>query len=68
MKLLKRIAILVLILSVSLPACASVLDTIQVYSPSMKRKINVSVIKPDNITPRDTLPTVYLLHGYGDNN
>ena len=68
MKLLKRIATLVLILSVSLPACASVLDTIQVYSPSMKRKINVSVIKPDNITPRDTLPTVYLLHGYGDNN
>ncbi len=67
MRFLKNIATLVLILSTALPAFASRLDTIQVYSPSMKRKINVSVIKPDNITPRDTLPTVYLLHGYGDN-
>lgn len=46
---------------------ASVVDTLDVYSPSMEKTIAVSVVKPDKMQGA-SLAVVYLLHGYGDNN
>lgn len=56
-----------LFLIIATLAQASVIDTIAVNSPSMKKKIGVTVIKPTKM-PANPMPVVYLLHGYGDNN
>lgn len=44
---------------------AAKVDTVQVYSQSMQKNISVLVAIPDNYTPANTYPSVYLLHGYG---
>lgn len=47
---------------------AGKVDTVAVYSDAMKKEIGVSVITPDDMSAEKRLPTVYLLHGYGDDN
>lgn len=51
----------------SMTANAAVVDTIQTYSPSMKKNIKSVVITPDNYTTDKEWPVVYLLHGYSGN-
>ncbi len=51
---------------ISFSSKASV-DSISVFSLSMKKPIKVLVIKPDNIPAGSKLPVVYLLHGYSGN-
>lgn len=46
---------------------ASVVDTIQTFSPSMQKNIKSVVITPDNYKSAKELPVVYLLHGYSGN-
>ena len=46
---------------------AAVVDTVNTYSPSMKRNIKAVVITPDNYANAQALPVVYLLHGHGGN-
>ena len=41
--------------------------TVSVLSAAMNKTIRTVVIKPDVYTDRDSLPVVYLLHGYGGN-
>ncbi len=41
-------------------------NTIKVHSAAMKRDIACVVILPDNYNIANKYPTVYLLHGYGD--
>ena len=53
---------------VFISAQAAEVDTITVFSKSMNKDIAVSVIRPSEIVDNTELPTVYLLHGYGDNN
>ena len=53
---------------VFISAQAAEVDTITVFSKSMNKDIAVSVIRPSEIVDDTELPTVYLLHGYGDNN
>lgn len=43
---------------------AAEVDTIEVYSSSMKKNIKTVIIQPSN-NIQERLPTVYLLHGYG---
>lgn len=43
---------------------AAEVDTIEVYSSSMKKNIKTVVIQPTDKT-QGKLPTIYLLHGYG---
>jgi len=44
---------------------AGTVDTVTVYSASMKKSIKCVVIKPDNYTKANTrFETIYLLHGY----
>ena len=46
---------------------ASVVDTIQTFSPSMKKNIKSVIITPDNYSSAKEFPVVYLLHGYSGN-
>src|SRR5438067_6903689 len=48
-------------------AHAAIVDTVETYSPSMKKTIKAVVITPDDYTSVSALPVVYLLHGYSDN-
>lgn len=46
---------------------AAVVDTVDTYSPSMKKNIKAVVITPDDYATAKALPVVYLLHGYSGN-
>ena len=46
---------------------ASVVDTIQTFSSSMRKNIKSVVITPDNYKSTKEFPVVYLLHGYSGN-
>ena len=48
-------------------AFSSKTDTLQVYSPSMKKNIKVVVILPDSYDSGKSYPVFYLLHGYSGN-
>lgn len=46
---------------------AATVDTVETYSPSMKKTIKAVVIKPEAYNTARELPVVYLLHGYSGN-
>ena len=46
---------------------AAIVDTVDTYSPSMKKTIKAVVITPDNYANAQALPVVYLLNGYSGN-
>jgi len=51
-----------------LPASfASQVDTLTTFSAAMKKNIKAVVVLPEGYTESKTYPTVYLLHGAGDN-
>src|SRR5215203_3512012 len=45
--------------------CATV-DTVEVFSSSMQKKIKAVVILPSDYTTAKEYPVIYLLHGFGD--
>ena len=55
----------VLLLLIAFSVRAGVVDTIKVYSPSMKKDIQVVVVIPEK--SKTPVPVVYLLHGHGGN-
>jgi len=61
---MKRIIVLLFAIWAFASVQAAVVDTIQVYSPSMQKAIKTVVITPDNYASASELPVVYLLHGY----
>lgn len=42
------------------------IDTLQVESPKMQKKVEVIVIVPDKALQGEACPTLYLLHGHGN--
>jgi len=50
-----------------LPARAAQVDTILTYSEAMQKEIKAVVILPDDYELMDSVPVLYLLHGYGGN-
>jgi S-formylglutathione hydrolase FrmB len=48
-------------------ANAAIVDTVDTYSPSMKKTIKAVVITPDDYANAQALPVVYLLNGYSGN-
>jgi S-formylglutathione hydrolase FrmB len=46
---------------------AATVDTVQTFSPSMKKNIKAVIIKPGTYNTGNQFPVVYLLHGYSDN-
>lgn len=67
MKFIPLRAFVIVSLSFLIGTCASaaIVDTVDTYSPSMKKTIKAVVIRPDNYESATGLPVVYLLHGYG---
>lgn len=59
-----RIILFVCLAVCSIVSKAGVVDTINVWSPSMQRNVRTVVVTPE--TP-GRYPVVYLLHGYGGN-
>jgi Predicted esterase len=46
---------------------AAQVDSVKIYSSSMKKNISAMVVTPDNYSKSNPLPVVYMLHGYGGN-
>ena len=63
----KFIWVIVLFFAFAQKTMAAIVDTVDTYSPAMKKKLKVVVIRPDNYTEAKELPVIYLLHGYGGN-
>jgi S-formylglutathione hydrolase FrmB len=65
---MKKIIYTLLLVFVFFTAQAAKVDTIQVYSASMKKNIKTVIIVPDNYKKsKKKFPVVYLLHGYSGN-
>jgi S-formylglutathione hydrolase FrmB len=64
---MKNILIVLLTFLLYASTDAAVVDTTHVYSRSMNKNIPVVIITPDNYSPANALPVVYLLHGYSGN-
>ncbi len=67
MRFLSKILILVFVGLGSQTAWAEKVDTVETYSPSMKKNIRAVVITPDTYDGVREFPVVYLLHGYSGN-
>ena len=64
----KLIGCFLVLLGLSSSAFASKIDTLEVYSASMKKNIKNLVITPDSYSLKaDSYSVVYLLHGAGGN-
>jgi S-formylglutathione hydrolase FrmB len=63
----KRIIVLLFFVYLISYIKAATVDTVSVYSSSMKKKITTVVVLPDSYNETNNIPAVYLLHGYGDN-
>ena len=63
----QRIGFLLLMIPISAGIFAGTVDTVQTYSPSMKKNITSVIVKPGSYTSNKKYPVVYLLHGYGGN-
>jgi S-formylglutathione hydrolase FrmB len=55
---------LLFFLFICVVANASTVDTVSIFSSSMKKNIKAVVIKPDSYKKEKAFPVVYLLHGY----
>ena len=65
---MKKTIYILLLFLVFFSAKAAKVDTIQVFSASMKKNIKTCVIVPDNYKKnKKKFPVVYLLHGYSGN-
>lgn len=62
---MKKLCLLFFAFAVILTGHASVVDTVGVYAPKMKNKVQVVVVTP-TLKKDKKYPVLYLLHGYGD--
>ena len=65
--ILKKIAAFLFFFAWLQKVNAAIVDTVDTYSPSMKKTIKAVVITPDNYANAQALPVVYLLNGYSGN-
>lgn len=64
---MKKILFTICLVATAIATYAGRTETIKVFSPSMKRNIDVTVTYPTN--SKKACPVVYLLHGaFGNNN
>lgn len=66
---LLRLLFVAIVLSVTIPGYTQTVDTISVYSPSMKKQIKNIIILPASYgqQSQQKYPVIYLLHGHGNN-
>ncbi len=65
---MKTILLSVYLFTLTLLAFASKVDTLVIYSNSMKKNTKTCIVTPDNFNVKGTAyPVLYLLHGYSGN-
>ncbi|HEV7349701.1 alpha/beta hydrolase family protein [Telluribacter sp.] len=62
-----RIFVISLFLIFGQSVLAATIDTVETYSPSMKKTIKAVVMTPSNYATGKEFPVLYLLHGYSGN-
>ena len=62
-----RSASIIITLLIALNVRAGTVDTVETFSPSMKKNIKAVVVLPDDYKNGKDYPVVYLLHGAGGN-
>jgi S-formylglutathione hydrolase FrmB len=62
-----KIKLLVIFIFASTVVFAAKIDTVKIYSTSMRKEISTLVVSPDSYSAQKTYPVTYLIHGYGDN-
>ena len=67
MKNTKHMLSALLLLVLAFPLKAARVDTVDVYSAAMNKKVPAVVIVPERAIVGNRCPVVYLLHGYSDN-
>lgn len=63
---MRQLLLLLLLAGSALAVRAQRVDTLEVYSPAMGRAVKNIVITPSGYDGKESLPVVYLLHGYGN--
>lgn len=64
---MKKLAFLLFTITYCLSLSAATVDTILIYSPSMRKDIKCVIIKPDSYQVKNNrFPVVFLLHGHSD--
>ncbi|HET9056751.1 MAG TPA: alpha/beta hydrolase family protein [Chitinophagaceae bacterium] len=62
-----RIILLLAVFAITLKSLAASVDTVIIYSNSMRKNIKCVIVKPDTYNKKNTrYPVVYLLHGHSD--
>jgi S-formylglutathione hydrolase FrmB len=61
----RSIFLLISFFSLHQSVFATKIDTVETYSPSMKKTIKAVVLTPDSYAAGKEFPVVYLLHGHG---
>jgi len=64
---LRILLTLVILVFVKQTGWAAKIDTVETYSPSMKKTIKAVVMTPDSYANDKELPVLYVLHGYSGN-
>lgn len=64
---MKRLAVFAALLLVVSGSFAAKVDTLEVFSPAMKKNIKTVVVLPDGYAKSKTYPVLYMLHGYSGN-
>lgn len=64
---MKRIVLLMLLLTIAQYLFAAKVDTLVVFSKSMNKNTKTCVVTPENYNQTNSYPVLYLLHGYSGN-
>lgn len=66
---MKQVSFLFLFLCIIMIGHAASVDTVEIHSNSMNKKIKTVIVKPESYNAQSSkqYPVVYLLHGYGGN-
>jgi len=64
---LRILLTLVILVFIKQTGWAAKIDTVETYSPSMKKTIKAVVMTPDSYANDKELPVLYVLHGYSGN-
>jgi S-formylglutathione hydrolase FrmB len=61
-----RLFFILIFIFVSTAVFAAKVDTVRIFSNSMRKEIPALIVVPDNYTTQKPYPVTYLIHGYGD--
>lgn len=64
---MKKFLLILSLISSTLCVSGARIDTVQVFSPSMQKNVDIVAVIPDKAVKGESSPVIYLLHGHGNN-